>query len=144
MKTDYEGVPGRFQSFVIEIADIMLPVVMQENGRTALQEVYILTYTFYEMIIFMQYIKGLADRKNVTARNTKELLRDDELRKILMRGTTATKEDCSRPYLRDVTVQLRKQVEISGKDDIIFRMDRQNSLSRTAFPGRTTEYIWIC
>lgn len=53
-------------------------------------------------------------------------------------------DGCSKLYVKDVTEVLQKPVEICARDDFMFHPERENALSRAAYQGVSTLYIWTC
>lgn len=61
--------------------------------------------------------------------------------RAVVKGDIGKGDGCDTPYVKDVTKMLRKQVLLCGKNDITFREDYGNTLSRAASPSTTTNYI---
>lgn len=70
-------------------------------------------------------------------------MKEDGIRRVLLRGRIAKKDGCATLYLRDVAEVLRNHVEFCGGDDITFRQERGNALSRYASQSLITNYIQI-
>lgn len=68
-------------------------------------------------------------------------MKDDRFCRVLVRGDIFNQDGCSTLYVRCMTEVFSKQVELCRKDDIIFRSEPRNALSRTAFLSMSTKYI---
>lgn len=87
----YQRVPNS----LIEFAENLLRVEKQRDRQTALHLMDLLTDTFFDIKIFKRYSKSLADYNAVTIRNTKELMKNDGIRSILVTGGIVNKNRCS-------------------------------------------------
>lgn len=82
--------------------------------------------------------------KDVSTRNTRELLKNDGFCRVLLRGGAGTKNCCGTLCVKNVTRMLREQAEFCGKDDITFQPGRESALARAAFPTMITNHIRTC
>lgn len=81
-----EGAQEGASSFVIKLAHILQHLAEQKGRQTTLQLVDLLTNTSFEVNMLKWYIKSLADNEAVTTRNTRELIKDDRLCRVLWKG----------------------------------------------------------
>lgn len=92
-----------------------------------MQLVYLLANTCFEINITKQYIIGLSEREDVINRDSKDLIKDDRIRKFQVTDVIARKNGCSTLYVNDVTAVLRKQVYFFDEDEIMFRPEQANA-----------------
>lgn len=136
-----ESVSNRVLSFLIESADILQRLVKQGESRNASQLIGLLADTFSEMNIFKPHAKSIADCKDMRSRNTKEIVKDDVLCRVMMSGSNVKKDGPGTLYVNDLTEELRKQAECCGRDEIILRPERGNALLRAVIPCMTMKLI---
>lgn len=97
-----------------------------------------------QMMIINRYSKSLPGYEDLTARNTKELIKHDLLHTTVVRGSNADKDGCGTLYPNDVIKVLRKVVNFCGKDDIMIFLEQRTNFSRAASPSMSMEYIKTC
>lgn len=139
-----EYVSKRVLSFVIKFAEILLQAAKQESQRIASQPIDLLTNTSFDLNSFRKYIKILADCREVAKRNKREPIKDDGLRRVLVRSEIGKTDGSVTLHVKDVTERLQKNVEMCWKDDIILRPEGRNASLRITLPNMTTEYIRTC
>lgn len=100
---DEEGVSERIRSFLIEITEILLGIEKRGYRSAAWQPVDSLTDSFFDWINSRCYIKVLPDYEDVRIRNTKDLMKDNGCRWLLVRGYIAKKDGRSTLYMKGVT-----------------------------------------
>lgn len=115
-----ESLSERVPGFLTELADILLIVAKQRDGRIGLQLVDVLSSTSFIPSMFKWYIESLADCDDFTSKNTKQFMKEDGAHEVVMKGGSAKKEGCCTLYVKDATELLRKHVKFCRKDDIMF------------------------
>lgn len=110
----------------------------------ALKLVALITDSSFEMNTFTQHIRSLADCEEVSTRRTKESMRADGFKSIVVRGSSEETDGHGTLYVKDVTKVLRHQVEACRREDITFRPKSEDGTSRVVPPCMRTEYIRNC
>lgn len=105
----------------------------------ASQLVDLLTDTFLKLNILKRYIKCLADCKDITTRNKRELVKYSEPHRVLMRGFSAKKVGCSTLYVKKRLKCFESRLTLSENDIMVFPKGG-NALSKTALT-MTRKYI---
>lgn len=100
----------------------------------------LLTDASLEINVFRRYIKGFADYRDITCRNTRELMKNNGFHRAMLRSSKAEKDACVTLYLKDVNEVLPKHVRFCEKDSIMLRPERGIVCSRDACPTMSTEY----
>lgn len=120
--------------FLVEFADILQQVAMQGDSWTASLVDNFLNDTPFDLNTSRGNIKGVAKCKNVSARNTRELMKESLFCRFRVRGSIGKKDGCGPLCVKDVTEVLQQQVEFCGKDETTICPGCGNSLSKAAFP----------
>lgn len=124
IEQDEEGVSAKFTSALIKFAYILLRIFKRENGKDALQLVDLLADTTFKVNVLKRYIKSLADSKDFTTRITIELMKNNGFHGAVESGNRAKKDGCGTLQMNEVSEVRRVQVELFGKDDIMFHPER--------------------
>lgn len=88
---------------MIEFGDIILRDAKQGCRQIATKLVDLLAIASFKMNVFKRYIKSFTNSKDVTARNTRQLMKDEGFPEVLVRGNNEKKYGNGTVRVRDVT-----------------------------------------
>lgn len=71
-------------------------------------------------------------------------MRADGFQSIVVRGSSADRDRHGTLYVKHVTEVLRQQLEVCGREDIMFRPESEDGTSRVVSSSMSTEYIRNC
>lgn len=83
--------------------------------------------------ILKRYMEFFANCQDITNINTWKLMKEDECHSVLVKDCNAKNGVRGIQYVKDVTEVPRKQVKLCEKDYIVFRLELENTLLRSAF-----------
>lgn len=92
---DDQDVSKRAHSYIIDFAFIFSRAGRKRDRRIVTQLVDLVAYKFFEMNILRGCITRLTDSENATKRNTRDLMKDDGLPRVLVRGSIRKKDGCA-------------------------------------------------
>lgn len=75
-------------------------------------------------------IKNLKDCEDVPCENTNESVIDDAFQRVLLRNWGSNIEEHGILYVNNTCEALQKQIELCGKRDIMFRLERKELISK--------------
>lgn len=87
IEDDDEVMSERVPSFATEFINILQRVAKQGDRCATSQLVELLTDASFDLSILRGHIKSVADKKYATIRNTRKLMKDDGVPKVLVRDT---------------------------------------------------------
>lgn len=124
----------------MDFADFMLRTAKQGDQQIESALGALITDSSFNMNAFKQYRRSLADCEEDCTRTTKESMRTDGFQSIVVRGNRAKRDGHRTLNVKDLTEVLRQQVEVCGKEDILFGPESKES-SKVFSPNMRTEYI---
>lgn len=88
-----------------------------------------------------RYMQSFKDCKDVTTRHTRALMKDNGLRRVLVKACTGMKDPYCTLYVKGGPGVPRNRIELCEEDGITFCPELRDASSRAASQNMTTKYV---
>lgn len=98
----------------------------------------------FDLNIFKHVIKNRRDGEDVSRKTMKESFKDAKFQRELVRGRGRHNKPNGCLYEENVCKVLQRQVELCGKEDIVFQLDRKECISKVNSSHMNKTFVSTC